>query len=246
MDLSEEKQREIIEYCVETIDFLIKWHKNGNAGSLIYNPYYFISCLNIYNEGTAILHHREIDIRIGAHDKDAEKSLQIFESKTEEGLKTGVDLKDIHKFKYGYFPFEYKNDGFNAKHALSCDEKQAINIMQEIKHILENRYPNENIKVYVPEKSSGGCYIATAVYGSYDCPEVWTLRRFRDKTLAETWYGRLFIRFYYAVSPTAVKYFGNTKLFKNLFRKPLDKFVNFLNRKGFEDTPYYDKQEETK
>src|SRR5699024_12626084 len=25
-------------------------------------------------------------------------------------------------------------------------------------------------------QSSGGCYVATAVYGSYDCPEVWTLR----------------------------------------------------------------------
>ena len=39
--------------------------------------------------------------------------------------------------------------------------------------------------------SSGGCYIATCVYGSYDCPQVWTLRRFRDDTLDETWYGRL-------------------------------------------------------
>ena len=42
--------------------------------------------------------------------------------------------------------------------------------------------------------SSGGCYVATAVYGSYDCPQVWTLRRYRDYTLAETWYGRAFIR----------------------------------------------------
>ncbi len=41
-----------------------------------------------------------------------------------------------------------------------------------------------------------GCYVATAVYGSYDCPEVWTLRRYRDNTLAETWYGRVFIKLY--------------------------------------------------
>ena len=56
-----------------------------------------------------------------------------------------------------------------------------------------------------PTAHSAGCYVATAVYGSYDCPEVWTLRRFRDKVLAKTWYGRLFIHLYYAVSPTAVK-----------------------------------------
>ncbi|AZA83149.1 hypothetical protein C1637_19580 [Chryseobacterium lactis] len=29
--------------------------------------------------------------------------------------------------------------------------------------------------------SQGACYIATAVYGSYDCSEVWILRRFRDQ-----------------------------------------------------------------
>ena len=29
--------------------------------------------------------------------------------------------------------------------------------------------------------SSGGCYVATAVYGSYDCPQVWTLRRFLQR-----------------------------------------------------------------
>ncbi len=36
-------------------------------------------------------------------------------------------------------------------------------------------------------KNNKGCYIATCVYGSYDCPQVWTLRRFRDYTLDETW-----------------------------------------------------------
>ncbi len=39
---------------------------------------------------------------------------------------------------------------------------------------------------YEKSRNSGkknGCYIATCVYGSYDCPEVWTLRRFRDDVL---------------------------------------------------------------
>ena len=51
------------------------------------------------------------------------------------------------------------------------------------------------------EKSSGGCYIATAVYGSYDCTEVLALRRFRDKTLKATAPGKLLIRIYYFASP---------------------------------------------
>lgn len=89
--------------------------------------------------------------------------------------------------------------------------------------------------------TSSGCYVATAVYGSYDCPEVWTLRRFRDFTLDETWYGRLFIKFYYATSPTFVKYYGNDKAFKAFGKRLLDKMVAKLNRRGFDNTPYKDK-----
>ena len=92
-----------------------------------------------------------------------------------------------------------------------------------------------------PTVDTSACYVATAVYGSYDCPEVWTLRRFRDFTLDETWYGRLFIKAYYATSPTFVKYFGNVKIFKSQGKKLLDRWVAKLNRKGYESTPYEDK-----
>lgn len=90
-------------------------------------------------------------------------------------------------------------------------------------------------------QKSGGCYVATAVYGSYDCPQVWTLRRFRDNTLAETWYGRAFIRAYYAVSPALVRWFGETRWFQTLWRGPLDRLVARLRSEGVEDTPYQDR-----
>lgn len=85
-----------------------------------------------------------------------------------------------------------------------------------------------------------GCYVATCVYGSYDCEEVWTLRRYRDNTLGSTWYGRLFIRTYYAISPSIVKLFGKTNWFKKMWKKTLDKMVNKLQEKGVENTPYND------
>lgn len=91
------------------------------------------------------------------------------------------------------------------------------------------------------KKRKSGCYVATVVYGSYDCPEVWTLRRFRDDTLDRTWYGRAFIRAYYAVSPTLVRWFGTTDWFSNLFKAPLDRLVWKLRQRGVEDTPYQDK-----
>ncbi len=98
-----------------------------------------------------------------------------------------------------------------------------------------------NVEAVHPPKASGGCYVATAVYGSYDCPEVWTLRRFRDYTLAETWYGRAFIRTYYAISPTLVKWFGHTEWFKSIWKPTLDKMVEKLNTNGVDNTPYNDR-----
>ena len=92
---------------------------------------------------------------------------------------------------------------------------------------------------YEPPKKAG-CYVATCVYGSYDCPQVWTLRRYRDNTLHKTWYGRAFIRLYYAVSPTLVKWFGETNWFKKLWKGRLDKMVKKLNEEGVEDTAYDD------
>ena len=89
--------------------------------------------------------------------------------------------------------------------------------------------------------TKGACYVATAVYGSYDCPQVWTLRRYRDEVLGSTWYGRLFIKLYYAISPTLVKWFGKTKWFQKMWKGTLDKMVGKLNDKGFADTPYQDK-----
>ena len=89
--------------------------------------------------------------------------------------------------------------------------------------------------------TKGGCYIATCVYGSYDCPQVWTLRRYRDYTLDETWHGRLFIKCYYAVSPKLVDWFGNYEWFRKPWKIFLDRMVERLNSKGVEDTKYNDK-----
>lgn len=102
----------------------------------------------------------------------------------------------------------------------------------------------EELKKMHPDSTAlnGWCYVATCIYGSYDCPEVWTLRRYRDNTLGATWYGRAFIRAYYAISPTLVKWFGKTKWFKKMWKGTLDRMVKNLQDKGIENTPYEDKE----
>ncbi len=103
----------------------------------------------------------------------------------------------------------------------------------------------EKIKKYNPSYQEptppGGCYVATCVYGSYDCPEVWTLRRFRDNYLDNRILGRAFIKIYYFVSPKVVRIFGNNKYFKKINKSILDKWVEKLNNSGYENTSYNDK-----
>lgn len=88
--------------------------------------------------------------------------------------------------------------------------------------------------------SSGGCYVATAAYGSYDCPQVWVLRRYRDNKLATSPAGRAFIKFYYAVSPTLVRYFGKFDLINAVDRFWLNRVISRLRRAGYSADPYKD------
>ena len=76
---------------------------------------------------------------------------------------------------------------------------------------------------------SSGCYIATAVYGSYTCREVVALRRYRDDYLAKRPFGRAFIRLYYAVSPTLAKAIRPDSALGRRIKTFLDKKVEKLD-----------------
>ena len=141
-----------------------------------------------------------------------------------------------------------------CKNLLDSTKKVFINELRQISAKHDDEFIKELLNKYCPApspnapasapaetKKSDGCYVATAVYGSYDCPQVWTLRRYRDYTLAETRKGRAFIKTYYAISPTLVKWFGNTSWFKKMWKGKLDRMVKKLQDQGVESTPYNDK-----
>lgn len=80
------------------------------------------------------------------------------------------------------------------------------------------------------ETSQGreGCYIATAVYGSYDAPEVMALRGFRDNVLAKSCLGRTFIRIYYMISPPIAERLKDAKRINRCVRYILDRLIMWL------------------
>lgn len=78
--------------------------------------------------------------------------------------------------------------------------------------------------------SSGGCYVATSIYGSYDSEPVLILRRFRDEYLLPYIVGRLFVRIYYTTSPVLVKLTVRFSQIRAPLKFMLDRLVNFLRK----------------
>jgi hypothetical protein len=98
----------------------------------------------------------------------------------------------------------------------------------------------DNLDKNFSEHNKRSCYIATCVYGSYDCPEVWTLRRYRDIILSASCFGRWFINIYYMISPKIVELFGEKKFFINFCKPILNKFVQKLQNNGIDNSYYSD------
>ena len=61
--------------------------------------------------------------------------------------------------------------------------------------------PDEEDQGDAETASAGGCFVATAAYGSWSHPDVVALRRFRDEVLTRHAAGRAFIRAYRIVGP---------------------------------------------
>lgn len=191
--------------------------------------------------------------------QDIPKAIEMFErslNSKDHGFHNATKLK-LACIYQGQFGFRHANiqRAYDLAYSISADSDEHVDAQglladmpnaeaeyRKWKTTSEQRTSKQQAPVQqTRSKSSGGCYIATAIYGSYDCPEVWTLRRYRDTSLGSTWYGRTFIRIYYAISPTLVKWFGHAEWFKRLWKPMLDKMVVNLNQSGIENTPYKDR-----
>lgn len=131
-----------------------------------------------------------------------------------------------------------KKRGGEIEKEYSLNDESKKRTLEEIAEV--HKQIKQLDPTYKIPKNTGGCYIATVVYGSYDCPQVWVLRRFRDQFLLKSRVGNVFVKIYYCVSPVLVRFFGNSKWFKQVCLIPIDFLVRRLISNGFSDTPYDD------
>ena len=80
--------------------------------------------------------------------------------------------------------------------------------------------PGERV-LSTPSGSSdggGGCFIATAAFGSYLAPEVATLREFRDRYLLTNGPGQALVDWYYQFSPPVAAFVAEHETLKSAVR----------------------------
>jgi|GEM_PF-1802617 len=140
---------------------------------------------------------------------------------SEKGLREIANNPEHLYLKYlksaatlGHIPAETRLNTFEEVILPSINEVMGKNL---------DNTKNKNTK-------SSGCYIATAVYGSYDAPEVLVLRRFRDDSLYKKCFGRLFIQLYYKFSPPIAEKLIYARRLNSIVRIVLNRFVKRLEK----------------
>jgi len=225
------------DYFFVLMDELVQWQKHENHEPLEASDIWVMKDYSFDGDYCSV-------IKVIGFIADTEREVEEFCNRPKRRPDSQMFYEKMTRcFELGS-PFETSTS--YAFHESCCVITPANSIdiaLRTLKEECDTRYPDADIKFqYHNEITSnkGGCYIATAVYGSYDCAEVWTLRRFRDDYLSKRIWGRCFIKAYYHISPKLVDVFGDSKVFTKIFKKPLDKMVERLNRKGIENTYYED------
>ena len=78
----------------------------------------------------------------------------------------------------------------------------------------------------------GGCFIATAAYGTPSAAEIDVLREFRDAVLLENALGSRFVDIYYRLSPPIAEVIAQNSFLKTVVRGALDPVVRLVGATG--------------
>jgi len=97
---------------------------------------------------------------------------------------------------------------------------------------IEQTFPQTSqSKEPLKEKSEkSGCFIATATYDSYNSSEVLLFRKWRDNILLKSTSGKLFVNFYYTVSPYIAKTIKKSYFLKMVSKQLLNIIIKLIKK----------------
>jgi len=163
--------------------------------------------------------------------------------KPEYDPKTGEKLFHVlvNEFAEGYCK-NWRHRELDGRKLFKQNVKYSDAIISEMKVIKEDQIVNGQViigkctKLCCPhcgdtKPPSGGCFIATAVYGSAFAEEVVILRNFRDEILSSSKVGCIFIKLYYRISPPIANFIAEYDYLKTIIRKVIVAPTIMLARK---------------
>lgn len=202
---SHEKLNVLINNCGSDIEKI----KTGDIPEFLYS--FVVSCKNelgIIKNETGIDHKMYID--------DSDKVVRVATAGLIGWIKStprDILVISIQGMKLGRNLLDVCNVTFNEIQKIETGEstkKWFNNVKNSFDSLKEHAEP-------------GGCFIATMAYGDYNHPQVVYLREFRDNHLSKILIGKIFIKFYYFISPAIVcickrnKYIvGGSRFFLNI------------------------------
>lgn len=112
-----------------------------------------------------------------------------------------------------------------------------LNLMEQGYQLMEENEPhilkmNPEDGKEREERFKNKCFVATAVYGDFNAPEVISLRNFRDYYLTRRIWGRILVKIYYQTSPPLAKYLANHSKLSNYAQKFLNNILKYINRQN--------------
>ena len=166
-------------------------------------------------------------------DLDSLKSIYYFEKKYEHGIVTNNEdsqsLGLLYQAKIYSSLDDYANlericDLYDSSGLGSDNDGSKFSLWDGWKAIVASRAAIQDMET----DSSSECFIATAAYGTPFDPKIDVLRNWRDNSLRNFSFGRLFIRFYYFTSPPIANVVAKSEVLRWCVRRVISPVIHLL------------------